>query len=52
MNPVHAGYADSALGAVLEVLAERIKKGLLTEGLEIKMTDVIFRDNAIKLFKL
>ena len=47
-----AGSLDFALDVVSEVLAERIKKGLLTEDLAYQITEAIFRDNAIKLFKL
>lgn len=47
-----AGSLDYALDVVSEVLAERIKKGLLTEDLAYKITEAIFRNNAIELFKL
>ena len=48
----HAGSLDFALDVVSEVLADRIKKGLLTEDLAYKITEAIFRNNAIELFKL
>jgi hypothetical protein len=47
-----AGSLDYAKDVVSEVLAKRIKRNLLTEEVALDITDRIFRENAIELFKL
>jgi hypothetical protein len=37
---------------VAEVLAKRVKRGLLTEEVAIEIVDRIFRQNAIEVFKM
>lgn len=47
-----AGSLIFAKDVVSEVLAKRIKRGLLTESLAIEIVDGIFRENALKVFNL
>jgi hypothetical protein len=46
------GSLEYAKDVVSEVLAKRVKRGLLTEKLAVEITDRIFRENAIEVFKL
>jgi predicted TIM-barrel fold metal-dependent hydrolase len=46
------GSAEFARDVVSEVLANRIKRGLLTEEVAMEILDRIFRENAIEVFKL
>lgn len=46
------GSLEYAKGVIAEVLTKRIERGLLTEDLAYEIVDGIFRENAIKLFKL
>ena len=47
-----AGSLEFAKDVVSEVLANRIKKGLLNEDVALEIVDRIFRENAIEVFKL
>jgi predicted TIM-barrel fold metal-dependent hydrolase len=46
------GSLEFAKDVVSEVLANRIKKGLLKEDVAFEIVDRIFRENAIEVFKL
>jgi hypothetical protein len=46
------GALEYAKDVVAEVLAKRVKRGLLTEGVAMEIIDRIFRENAVEMFKL
>lgn len=46
------GSLEYARDVVSEVLAERVDRGVLTEQVACEITDRIFRENAIEVFKL
>ncbi len=46
------GALEYGKDVVAEVLAKRVKRGLLTEETAMEITDRIFRENAVELFKL
>lgn len=46
------GSLEYAKDIVSEVLAKRVRRGLLTSELAMKITDRIFRENAIEVFNL
>jgi hypothetical protein len=46
------GALEYGKDVVAEVLAKRVKRGLLSEETAMEITDRIFRENAVELFKL
>ncbi len=46
------GSLEIGKDVVAEVLSKRVKRGLLTEEVALDMVDKIFRENAIRVFKL
>jgi predicted TIM-barrel fold metal-dependent hydrolase len=46
------GSLEIGKDVVAEVLSKRIRRGLLTEEVALDMIDKIFRENAIRVFKL
>jgi hypothetical protein len=46
------GSLEFGKDVVAEVLSKRVKRGLLTEELALKIADRIFRENAIEVFSL
>jgi len=46
------GSLEFAKGVIAEVLAMRIDRGLLTEDIALEIVEAIFRENAIRVFRL